>query len=1267
MKTLSLLLAALLVVITAKTQNLQIKLNAGNHTEIVCSFFDDDNNQLICLDREGFIVIWDLNNYTIINKFQIAPSNIYLSSKVSAFQNPEIRASKRNIAITYPQFSNPITPQEELVDVYDRETGKFKTQSKINQISRYTFPKQGGILGGIATLSEYNKFFYLKNAYIVQATDSGTIAASEKLNEIFTCLLVNKEETKLAIGYEKGKIEVRDTKKLQIIFTANDYASEKYGKKINHIAFIPQTNLLAFTAFGSNKIFIRDFTNKEYIDSITVGTSNSSCMYKLAISPTGNYMAIYRKSVKEIYVYDFKTKLLKNVDNNFNVGQLGDVHFKTDDILLATGISYRNENISGTTQAGKSGAFIGLIDWKQDVVSTNFNISPVLDWLNKYGSVIEKPSSSETVLFNKFGGYAYIKPDELIANAKSANQRNIINDFVDFRNNTYKDSLAYFGIEFFSRTYGNMVLNANNKLMATYLFHKSVGFDSDNDTFYLGNYHLKDEKFINSDIIKIDYKAMKYANNYVLVNALSNKGLYFFTNIYKREDGKKGEKIIVINKKGQKVWEDEFYDGYSADKNFSISTDGKYLCYQQNEQDLMVVSLTNFKIIKSINTGFSKSGYYATGFSYPEFAKNNSSQLIHQVYKTKNSNLVFCLLKTDFIKNTADTLLNLDLTPITYCVDSTASKVALSYNYNFNDTTLWNENKIPSLAIENFKSAFSPTIVLYNIETKQFEKNISIGNIGVQTLDYIGSQITCLQNDGKLLYINTDNVQQRMYHVFDENNQQAIIADSIYYATKNMVQYIQLQKNNSKTYSTQADILLNQPHAIIKNINSQADSTIKPFALAYNKRVEQQNITQSTIDSLFSSTTTVALKAENQAYVHTQKNTAKIPVNIVGNSKEIKSIAISINGYPITKRKGLDAATFIKNKNFEVELNEGENFITITAQKTNGIQLPSLKYYYNYSPQKMAPSKLWFFAAGVSEYADTSYNLKFAAKDAKDIAQAMQYKVFDTSIFRVITNKQVTKQNILQWQKDLESTSPNDVVILYFAGHGLLDKQYNFHYATYNIDFAEPQKNGLSYDAILDLLESSSSRKKILLLDACHSGAFDRSIAKKDFNAKLNNTASATITNNEVARSTLKPSKTNTNIGERQAFILMNELFNDFSNEVGAEVIAASLGNSYALETPQLKNGIFTYSLIRAMGLLMADETAKNKSISEIVKGNSATLPNIKEFVAKEVKKITNGAQIPSIRSNTVFSENIIFYNKTFNLNYDDAYFQFLDFLEKYK
>jgi hypothetical protein len=47
-------------------------------------------------------------------------------------------------------------------------------------------------------------------------------------------------------------------------------------------------------------------------------------------------------------------------------------------------------------------------------------------------------------------------------------------------------------------------------------------------------------------------------------------------------------------------------------------------------------------------------------------------------------------------------------------------------------------------------------------------------------------------------------------------------------------------------------------------------------------------------------------------------------------------------------------------------------------------------------------------------------------------------------------------------KKILLAATENDKVIIAYSGHGLLSKEYDYYYLPTNIDFSQPERNGLA-------------------------------------------------------------------------------------------------------------------------------------------------------------------------------------------------------------
>ncbi|HET7089153.1 MAG TPA: caspase family protein, partial [Anaerolineae bacterium] len=68
----------------------------------------------------------------------------------------------------------------------------------------------------------------------------------------------------------------------------------------------------------------------------------------------------------------------------------------------------------------------------------------------------------------------------------------------------------------------------------------------------------------------------------------------------------------------------------------------------------------------------------------------------------------------------------------------------------------------------------------------------------------------------------------------------------------------------------------------------------------------------------------------------------------------------------------------------------------------------------------------------------------------------------------------------------------DDLLVLYFSGHGVLDDRGHLYLAVKDTERALPKGTAVEATFITDVMDSSNSRRQVLILDCCHSGAFAR-------------------------------------------------------------------------------------------------------------------------------------------------------------------------------
>jgi Caspase domain len=70
----------------------------------------------------------------------------------------------------------------------------------------------------------------------------------------------------------------------------------------------------------------------------------------------------------------------------------------------------------------------------------------------------------------------------------------------------------------------------------------------------------------------------------------------------------------------------------------------------------------------------------------------------------------------------------------------------------------------------------------------------------------------------------------------------------------------------------------------------------------------------------------------------------------------------------------------------------------------------------------------------------------------------------------------------------------DDLVLLYFSGHGILDEGARLYFATADTLVDRPRSTAVPADFVNELMGECRSRRQVLVLDCCNSGAFARGI-----------------------------------------------------------------------------------------------------------------------------------------------------------------------------
>lgn len=119
-------------------------------------------------------------------------------------------------------------------------------------------------------------------------------------------------------------------------------------------------------------------------------------------------------------------------------------------------------------------------------------------------------------------------------------------------------------------------------------------------------------------------------------------------------------------------------------------------------------------------------------------------------------------------------------------------------------------------------------------------------------------------------------------------------------------------------------------------------------------------------------------------------------------------------------------------------------------------------------------AKVYLVCVGIADYPGTKKDLRISDNDAKTIAKVFQ-ATKDASV-NVLTNEEATQSALLSTMHTaFEDAESDDVVILYFSGHGTPG--------------ALVCHDGLlTYQHIFKMLKGCKATRKIIIADACYAG-----------------------------------------------------------------------------------------------------------------------------------------------------------------------------------
>lgn len=413
----------------------------------------------------------------------------------------------------------------------------------------------------------------------------------------------------------------------------------------------------------------------------------------------------------------------------------------------------------------------------------------------------------------------------------------------------------------------------------------------------------------------------------------------------------------------------------------------------------------------------------------------------------------------------------------------------------------------------------------------------------------------------------------------------------------------------------QLDLKYNRPDKVLEAMAYPDTALINSYRNVYYKRIRRLNIDTSSFRDGYSVPESDFVNRDSIAY---EQENGSLRVHIRGSDSAflLDRFNIWMNQVPVFGTRGINIRPHL-SKTFDtlvnLRLSEGTNAIEASVTNVNGTESYRLPLLVNYTPAQVANKQTYFIGIGIQQFADSKHNLQWSVKDIRDLALGLKGKYQDRIEIDTLFDQDVTVGNIKTLKRKLLNASVNDKLIIAYSGHGLLSRTYDYYLSTYNINFDHPEQNGLAYDELDNLMDSIPPRRKLLLIDACHSGELDKE--EMEQYAKSQKILDST----GIHKGVVLISKDSSRLGMKGSMELMEELFVNVGKSTGATVISAAAGTQFALEKNNLRNGVFTYSLLEYLQ-----------------QHEHATIRELKQYVNQRVKQLTAGLQVPTARNENI-------------------------------
>jgi hypothetical protein len=421
----------------------------------------------------------------------------------------------------------------------------------------------------------------------------------------------------------------------------------------------------------------------------------------------------------------------------------------------------------------------------------------------------------------------------------------------------------------------------------------------------------------------------------------------------------------------------------------------------------------------------------------------------------------------------------------------------------------------------------------------------------------------------------------------------------------------------------------NRPDLILKETGSDDRALMEHYRSQYLKRLRKSGFKEAGLGGDFH-----VPRAGITAFRQDGKK-VELSFTLEDALYNLKNYNIYVNDVPIFGAYGRPVNGKSLSLTENVELTGGRNKLEVSCINERGAESYRALAFADYAGP--ARGDLYYLGFGVSKYQDKTLNLKYADKDAQDLASLFSRMKgpFNEVHAKTYCNEEVTIRNIKQAGEFLKNARPDDTFVLFIAGHGVhdLDRESTYYYLTCDTSLNRLSSTAADFELIESLLQGIEPRNKLFLMDTCESGEAEegsefaavpgssgsrglKSRSARDIRIKLKKEEGG-APDQSVSRSFLE---------EKERFI-----YNDLLRRSGAIVFSSCRGGESSFENDEIQNGLFTEDLIKALttGTREADRNGDGIISTD----------ELRVIVSEAVSRDSNDLQHPTVDRDNIYQK----------------------------